>query len=133
MNKLTYPALFSKNEDGGYTVEFPDLPGCITFGKDLADTLLMAQDAACGWVLDELEDEKLIPRASDPFSICTGKDEFISMMVLDIDKYSRLYGKKCIRKNTTIPSWLNTFAEKRKINYSQVLTDALLEMYFKEI
>ena len=56
--KLVYPALFTPFEDGsgGYTVEFPDLPGCVTEGEDMAEALFMAEDAASGWVLTELED-----------------------------------------------------------------------------
>ena len=37
--KLIYPAVFYPFSDksGGYTVEVPDLPGCVTEGKDLSD------------------------------------------------------------------------------------------------
>ena len=59
--KLIYPAIFYPFEEGcGYTVEVPDLPGCISEGKTLADAILMATDAACGWILDELEDGKAV-------------------------------------------------------------------------
>ena len=47
-------------------------------------------------------------------------------MLLDIDKYAEQYGDKAVRKNVTIPAWLNTFAEKKKINFSQVLQEAIL-------
>ncbi len=39
------------------------------------------------------------------------------------------YGNKAVRKNLTIPAWLNTFAENQKINFSQVLTEVLSAMY----
>ncbi|MDF7641067.1 type II toxin-antitoxin system HicB family antitoxin [Bifidobacterium sp. ESL0784] len=48
----------------GYTVEVPDLPGCVTEGDSLAEAMLMAEDAASGWVLDELEDGKPSPKTS---------------------------------------------------------------------
>ena len=56
--KLAYPAVFTPYEDGteGYAVEFPDLPGCVTGGDTMAEAILMAQDAAGGWVLTELEE-----------------------------------------------------------------------------
>ena len=47
-----------EEKKGGSTVEVPDLPGCVSEGDSLADAILMATDAACGWVLDELEDGK---------------------------------------------------------------------------
>ena len=56
--KLTYPACFYPYEgkEDGYTVVVPDLPGCVSEGDTLADAIIMATDAASGWVLDELED-----------------------------------------------------------------------------
>ena len=38
--KLVYPAVFTPYEDGtgGYVVEFPDLPGCVTGGDDIDRT-----------------------------------------------------------------------------------------------
>ena len=130
--KLTYPAVFSPFEDGeGYTVVVPDLPGCVTEGDTLADAILMAEDAACGWVLDELEDGKKAPSASAPSDIHTDEGEFVSVLVLDIDSYAEKYGSKAIRKNLTIPAWLNTFGEQLNLNFSKVLQDALQEMYQK--
>lgn len=41
---LIYPAIFH-NEDGNYWVEFPDLEGCQSCGKDLPDTMELSQDA----------------------------------------------------------------------------------------
>lgn len=54
--KLVYPACFYQDEETKqYTVEVPDLPGCVTGGQTLADAILMAQDAASGWVLGEYD------------------------------------------------------------------------------
>ena len=46
-----------------------------------------------------------------------------------MDAYAEKYGSKAVRKNLTIPAWLNTFAEKQHVNFSQVLTDALTSLY----
>ena len=128
--RLVYPALFEPWEDGdGFTVTVPDLPGCITEGENLADAIAMAQDAASGWVLDELEDGHSIPKPSSMHNIHPEGNAFISLLSLDMDTYAAKYGSKSIRKNLTIPAWLNTFAESEKINFSQVLTDALTTMY----
>lgn len=130
--KLVYPAVFRPCEDKeGYTVTVPDLPGCVTEGSTLADAILMAEDAASGWVLDELEDGNVLPEASPAGSVRVAEEqgEILSLLVLDMDAYAEKYGDKAVRKNLTIPAWLNTFAEKRKVNFSQVLTDALSDMY----
>jgi len=131
--KLIYPACFYKdNADGSYAVVVPDLPGCVSGGDTLADAILMASDAASGWVLDELEDGNAIPSASKPDNLHPDSGGFISMLVLDMENYTEKYGKKAVRKNLTIPAWLNTFAESNEINFSQILQEALLEVYNKQ-
>ena len=124
--KLVYPAVFTPCiEKEGYTVEVPDLPGCVTEGKDLVDAIEMGVDAASGWVLGELEEGNNIPAPSlrkenikleDP-------ESFVSMLVLDMDAYAEKYGDKTVRKNITIPAWLNTYGEKNNINFSRVLQE----------
>ena len=128
--KLVYPAIFDPWEDGkGYTVTVPDLPGCTTEGATLADAILMAEDAASGWVLDELEGGKKAPKASNPELVSAPSGSFVNLLVLDMDAYAEKYGSKAVRKNLTIPAWLNTFAEQHNINFSQVLQDALTGIY----
>ena len=132
--KLTYPACFYPCEEkkGGFTVEVPDLPGCVSEGDTLAEAILMGTDAASGWVLDELEDVKPTPEASSIENIIPDPGGFVSMLVLDMDAYAERYGDKAVRKNLTIPAWLNTFAEKNHINFSQVLQEALTVIYQKQ-
>lgn len=126
--KLLYPAVFYPCEDSdGYTVVVPDLPGCVSEGKTLADAILMATDAASGWVLDELEDGRPAPKAHKIDEITPDDGGFVNLLMLDMDAYAEKYGKNAIRKNLTIPAWLNTMAEKHNINFSKVLCDALTE------
>lgn len=127
--KLVYPAVFYPCEEGGYTVEVPDLPGCVTEGDTLAEAIAMGEDAASGWVLGELEEGRTVPSASRINSIHPDGEGFVSLLSLDMDAYAEKYGKKAVRKNLTIPAWLNTFAEQRKVNFSQVLTEALTALY----
>lgn len=128
---IAYPAILYPMEDNprGYTVEVPDLPGCVTEGKDLAQALLMARDAIGGWVLDELEAGRRAPVPSDPRDIRPEEGGFVSCVAVDMDDYAARYGSKCVRKNVTLPGWLETWAEGAGVNYSRVLTDALERRY----
>ena len=128
--KLIYPAVFRPftDQSGGYVVEFPDLPGCVTEGKDLEQAIEMGIDAASGWILGELEDGERIPPASDYSEIIVENGCMINMLLLDIDAYEEKYGEKAVRKNLTIPAWLNAFAEKNNINFSKLLQDTLFSM-----
>ncbi|MDR1184059.1 MAG: type II toxin-antitoxin system HicB family antitoxin [Coriobacteriales bacterium] len=128
--RLVYPAIFYEDaETGAYAVEVPDLPGCVSGGDTLADAVLMAEDAAAGWVLSELEDGVKMPVASPINAVNPDHGGFVSMIVLDMDAYAQKYGDKAVRKNLTIPAWLNTFAEANNVNFSQVLQDSLTDMY----
>lgn len=126
--KLVYPACFYPDEDGFYTVVVPDLPGCVTGGENFAEALYMAVDAASGWVLTSLEDGEKIPKASELGEVKADEYEngFVNLIVLDMDSYTEKYGSKAVRKNCTIPAWLNTTAEAANINFSAVLAEALI-------
>jgi predicted RNase H-like HicB family nuclease len=131
--KLVYGACFYPDPEnaGAYLVVVPDLPGCSTWGSNLADAIVMAIDAASGWVLDELEGGKDIPNASPLAEIKLDEDMghgFVNAIVLDMDEYAEKYGNKSVRKNVTIPNWLNTKAEQADVNFSHVLQQALIEL-----
>lgn len=127
--KLIYPAIFTPWDEGeGYTVVVPDLPGCVSEGGSLEEAIEMATDAASGWVLDELEDGSTIPQSSRPQDITADGESFVNLLVLDMAAYSEKYGSKTVRKNITIPAWLNAYGEKNHINFSKVLQESLLAM-----
>ena len=126
--KLVYIAIFDPNDDGSYTVTVPDLPGCVTEGSNLAEAIDMAVDAASGWILGELEEGNSIPAATPFFDVQLDDPNcFKSVLSLDMNAYAEKYSTKTVRKNITIPAWLNTYGEKNNINFSKVLQDALLK------
>lgn len=129
--KLAYPAIFTFcKEDNSYSVEFPDLPGCISGGYSLVEAIEMGTDAASGWVLGEIEEGNKIPKASNIKDIKPeSPDSFVNMIVLDMDSYSEKYSEKSVRKNVTLPQWVNSLGEKNNANFSHVLQEALIEKF----
>ena len=124
--KYVYAAIFNI-EDDGYTVHFPDLPGCHTCGETLEKAVDMTNDVLCLW-LYHLEEEKVkIPAASHPKDIKTTGESFVMAVSADTDDYRRFYENKLVKKNVNIPSWLNAKAEAANINFSQTLQRALKE------
>lgn len=128
--KLIYPAIFTPCiEHEGFTVIVPDLPGCVTEGDSLTNAIEMGIDAASGWILGELEEGNNIPAPSNYKDLSiTDENSFVNLLLLDITSYAEKYGDKSVRKNISLPAWLNTFGEKNNINFSGVLQDALLKM-----
>lgn len=131
MKKLVYPICLYPMEDveDGYTVDIPDLPGAVTEGYSLEEALEMAVDCAAGWILSSIEEGEEIPKASSISNIKLEDEKgFISYIIVDIDEYARLHGNKSVKKTVTLPNYLNTLAERQKINFSQVLQDGLKEI-----
>lgn len=133
---LVYPAVFYPCEvNPGFTVVVPDLPGCVSEGDSLANAIAMGKDAASSWILGELEDGNEVPSASHIGDVHPDPEigeGFVSLLSLDMDTYATKYGRKSIRKNLTIPAWLNTFADAEQLNVSKVLQDALIKLYEKK-
>lgn len=122
--KYVYPAIFHK-ENIGYSVTFPDLEGCYTSGNSLAEAIEMAEDVLALILYDKEENNEPIPNPSAIHEIKT--NDIVSLIACDTVEYRKLYDNKAIKKTLTIPNWLNTEAEKRDINFSAVLKEALIE------
>ena len=100
--KYVYPAIFSKCKEGGYSVCFPDLPGCFTQGADLAEALFMAEDAASGWLLVTMEQGEEVPKASDINDLKHDNGSFINMVLIDTNSYKRSERKRYAHLATVI-------------------------------
>lgn len=126
--KLVYPAVFYPEEEGGYSVIIPDLLGCCTQGETIEEALVMAQDAALGWLLAASEEKEDFPQATDRKDIkIEREDGFVSLLLLDVESYFKKYGnREEVEKTLVIPNWLNEKAEKHQINFSETLQEALL-------
>ena len=119
-----YPAIFTKmNDDGSYyIIDFIDLKNCITEGETIQEAYYMAQDAM-GLFLDELV--KFPEPTLDFSNIELKENQFISFVSIDMDYYRKKYNNKSVKKTLSIPSWLDTIAEKENINFSQLLQEAI--------
>lgn len=127
MAKYVYPAIFTSEENGKFSINFPDINGCYTCGDDLSDGMEMAQDALA-FMLTHLEDEKQeIPVASSINNLIVDTNEFATYISCDTIVYRRLMNNSAVKKTLSIPSWLNDSAIAAGLNFSQVLQEALKE------
>jgi len=116
---VIYPAIFS--QDGDYIfVRIPDLKGGFTQGNDTVDAVKMSEDL----IGNLLEDQTEYPQATeiDPSSLDSG--EKLVYITTDLSAFRQEFSRT-VRKNVTIPEYLNDMARKQKLNVSKVLTDAL--------
>lgn len=125
MMKYVYPAIFTEEENGYYSVRFDDIEGCFTSGASLEEAMDMAKDVLCLMLYDLEEEEKPIPRPSDIRILHCDSNEFVSLIQCDTLEYRKFFNSKAVKKTLTVPAWLNEMAEKKDINFSAVLQNAL--------
>lgn len=127
MKKYVYPAVFTPEENGQFSVAFPDLEGCYTCGDDLADALYMAKDVLSFTLYDYETEQLTIPDPSDPSRLSLQDGAFVNYIACDTLKYRKLNNNAAVKKTLTIPEWLNEVATESGVNFSQVLQKALKE------
>ena len=128
MKKYVYPAVFTQEDNGMYSVEFRDLESCYTCGDDISDAVLNAQDVLSMTLYRYERERKAIPEPSNMLDIKVDDKSFVSYIVGDIETYRRMHNNKAVKKTLTIPEWMNEAAIAQNINFSQVLQDALTEI-----
>ena len=141
MNRLFYPAVFHKAEEGGFWVTFPDIPEIRDAYKkveniaanqllkelpeDMQEAYEMSVDAL-GLALTARENEKEpIPEASALDAI-DPEDGTLVIVEFDMAEYRRANCSRAVKKTLSIPEWLNEAAIRENINFSQVLQEALM-------
>lgn len=127
MEKRIYPAIFHPEDVGGYSLHFPDLPGCTSEGDTLPEALEMAQDALGIYLYSLQQDKENFPEASKPESLKIDKGDFITLVEWDELEYLRRTDNKAVKKTLTLPAWMNTKAEELQINFSKTLQEAILQ------
>lgn len=134
--KCVYPVIFTMTNDDKDTIliEVPDLE-ILTEGYGMVDAIEMARDAIgiSGITLEDMGKELPEPRAAQDTD--TSKGEFsdagescVSLVDIDFTAYRRKADNKTVRRNVTLPNWLDSEAEKAGINVSKVLQDALMNV-----
>ena len=123
--KYAYTAVLTPAETGGYFARVPDLPGCITAGSTLPETLDLIADAAAGWLT--VAEDKGMPIAppTGQRDIPHDADAILSVVTVDTLAYRAETDTRAVRKNVSLPAWMASMADKRNLNCSQLLQDAL--------
>ncbi len=122
--RKVYPIIIKETQDD-YYVRIPDFD-IATQGTDIADAIFMARDVIGLVGIDMEDDGKKLP---EPYSRGeTGDDGDIYTLVdIDFCEYRRKYENRSVKKNCTIPSWLNEEAIKAGVNFSKILQEALIK------
>ena len=123
--KNSYPIILTPDEVG-YVVYIPDF-SINTEGDTLTEAIEMARDAIGLMGIDMQDDGTTLPEPSDFTTIQkkSADGDIVTLVDVDFAEYRRKNDLRTVKKNCTIPSWLNFEAEKAGVNFSAVLQAAL--------
>ncbi len=127
--KYNYTAILIPEEDeSGFFARVPDLPGCITTGKDFDDAIKQITDAASIWLVDAEEDRPdEIVKPTPQFLIERPDNATLTILQIDTLAYRATIDTRAVRKNVSLPAWMAQLADKRGINCSQLLQESLMD------
>lgn len=124
--KGIYAAVIHPRENGnGYECRVPDFPGCVTSGATLEEACEMIEDAANLWACDIETDGRPMPARTPYQEVRSEADDMIQLVRIDTETYRRMNDNRAVRKNVSLPAWMAAQADRRGINCSQVLQEAL--------
>ena len=129
--KNSYPIILTPDA-GGYVVEIPDF-AIGTQGDSIPEAMEMARDAIGLMGIDMEYDGKSLPIPSTLESVSKGPGDIVTLVDVDFTEYRRQNDMRSVRRNVSLPCWLNAAAEKAGINVSAVLQAALKQQLHLEI
>ena len=130
--KRVYPVIFTE-ADNEVLIEVPDME-IMTQANDMYSSIEMARDAIGIKGISMEDDGQIIPEASSVESIDIKKGIFasegksvVSLVDVDFVEYRKQIDNKMVRRNVTLPNWLNKEVEKAGINVSKTLQETLMD------
>lgn len=122
--RYIYTAVIT-TDNGKCYARVPDIPGCVTTGRDVEDAIAQITDALSGCLV-VWEDEGLpIPKPTAQSDIPHENWDMLTLVNVDTLAYRAQTDTRAVRKNVSIPAWMAVMAERKGINCSKVLQDAL--------
>ncbi len=119
-----FPAILSYDDDG-ISVEFPDLPGCLTCGDTTEEAIERLKEALGLHIYGMEEDNELIPEPTNIKDLNLETNQIPILIDIIMPIHRKSIENYSVKKTLTIPQWLSKEALKHDVNFSQVLQDAL--------
>ncbi|WP_369903911.1 type II toxin-antitoxin system HicB family antitoxin [Enterococcus faecium] len=125
--RMTYPAIFQREDNGGYFIDFPDIQGAYTgINKDdLGYAVAMAEEVLGMVLSDYVEHGETLPKASNIKDLAVDSNSFATLISVDLAKY--LKDNTLVKKTLTIPRWASDLGNRSGINFSKLLTEAIVQ------
>ena len=127
MNKLTYLAVCEPDDENEFSVYFPDLPGCVSYGTDIENAKKNAKEALELHIYGMQEDGETFPEPRECVSDIKKGDCIFAITIFPELVINELDNRR-VKTNCTIPAYLKKKGEKAGVNFSQLLECALRDL-----
>lgn len=122
--KNSYPIVLTPDKVG-YVVYIPDF-NINTEGDTLTEAIEMARDAIGLMGIDMEDDKKVLPTPSEMNTVTKEtENDIVTLVDVDFTEYRKQNDMRTVRRNVTLPSWLDFEATKSGVNVSAILQRAL--------
>ncbi|MCL2499435.1 MAG: type II toxin-antitoxin system HicB family antitoxin [Defluviitaleaceae bacterium] len=121
-----YPAVITVDADG-ISVEFPDLPGCLSCADTTEEAARNANEALRLHLWSMEKDGDVIPAPTDLTKIVLEERQIPLLVEVFMPPVRDRQANRFVKKTLSIPSWLNAEAERAGVNFSQILQTSLKE------
>ncbi len=119
-----YPAIFTYDDDG-ISIEFPDLPGCLSSADTDEEAAKNAKEVLSLHIYDLEQDDEDAPEPT-PFSKIVRQDNQVVALIDVWMPYHRSQIKEVyVKKTLTVPNSLDVLAKMNNVNFSKLLQEAL--------
>lgn len=130
LKQVTYQGVFEPTDGSGFSVYFPDLPGCTSYGETLSEAQKNAQDALGLHLYGMEQDGDQIPAPSDTPEV--DPETAVGYLVCPVTVFPSLVrdelDNRRVKTNVTIPAWVRELALEKGLNCSKLLEAAILDM-----
>lgn len=129
MKQVTYQGVFEPAEGSGFSVYFPDLPGCASYGDTLSEAQKNAQDTLGLHLYGMEQDGDPVPAPSVTLEV--DPETAAGYLVCPVTVFPSLVrdelDNRRVKTNVTIPVWMRELAQERGLNCSKLLEEAILD------
>jgi predicted RNase H-like HicB family nuclease len=123
-NRYAFLATFHFADDG-ISIEFPDLPGCLSCADTEDEAFKMAREALQLHLYGMEQDNDEIPDPSKIRDIHVSENETLVLIDVFMPAFRDKMATKAVNKMLTLPRWLNELADRENVNCSQLFQNAL--------
>ena len=120
----SYPVIFYYDEDG-ISIEFPDLPGCLSCAQTTEEAFRRAKEALGLHMYSMEQDSEQIPAPSPVRNLHPEDSGVLAMVEVYMPVVRDRIKNRSVKKTLTLPAWLNHEAEAAHLNFSQILQEGL--------